>query len=88
MSEETIYDHLKKDGISRRDFMKLCGMLAGAIGLSKLPPLESSNLPAGLNQVGNSTVDRIAHALETQPRVPVIWLEFQDCAGCSEALTR
>ena len=26
--------------------------------------------------------------METKPRLPVIWMEFQDCAGCSEALTR
>ncbi len=31
---------------------------------------------------------RIARAMETKTRLPVIWLEFQDCAGCSEALTR
>ena len=88
MSDETIYDHLKKNGVSRRDFMKLCGMLAGAMGMGKLPPLELSNLPPELNQMGDTNVMRIARALETKPRVPVIWLEFQDCAGCSEALTR
>jgi hydrogenase small subunit len=88
MSEETIYEHLKKNGVSRRDFMKLCGLLAGAMGVGKMPPLETSNLPAELNQMGVSTVNRVARALETKPRIPVIWLEFQDCAGCSEALTR
>ncbi len=31
---------------------------------------------------------RIVRAMESKPRLPVIWLEFQDCAGCSEALTR
>jgi hydrogenase small subunit len=30
----------------------------------------------------------VAHALQTKQRAPIIWMEFQDCAGCSEALTR
>lgn len=33
-------------------------------------------------------VSRVAAALETARRPPVIWLEFQDCAGCTEALLR
>jgi hydrogenase small subunit len=31
---------------------------------------------------------RIAHALETQPRLPVLWLNGQDCTGDLEALLR
>jgi hydrogenase small subunit len=31
---------------------------------------------------------QVVAALETKPRLPIIWLEFQDCAGCTEALTR
>ncbi len=34
-------------------------------------------------------VDKVAAALEDAPkRTPVVWLEFQDCAGCSEAFLR
>ncbi len=33
--------------------------------------------------------ERIARALEARTeKLPVIWLEFQDCAGCSESFTR
>ncbi len=32
--------------------------------------------------------DKVAHALETSSRVPVIWLQFQDCTGCSESFIR
>jgi hydrogenase small subunit len=32
--------------------------------------------------------ERIAQALEAPRRTPVIWLEFQDCAGCTESLLR
>ncbi|MGD8604936.1 MAG: hydrogenase small subunit [Anaerolineales bacterium] len=88
MPKKTIYEHLRDEGMSRRDFMKMCTMLAGAMGLSSVPPLERSGLPAALNLQGESPEYRIARALQSQARLPVIWLEFQDCAGCSEALTR
>ena len=84
---ETIYDHLRKKGVSRRDFMKMSGMLAGAMGLNIAAPVVESGLPVHL-QRKISPARLVAQALETQPRLPVIWLEFQDCAGCSEALTR
>ena len=87
MSEESIYQHLRREGVSRRDFVKLCGLLAGAMGLNSLPPVKASALPAALGETTNPA-DMVARALASKPRVPVIWLEFQDCAGCSEALTR
>ena len=31
---------------------------------------------------------RVAHALETVRRPPLVWLEFQDCAGCTESFLR
>lgn len=31
---------------------------------------------------------KVAKALETGKRVPVIWLQMQDCTGCSESFTR
>ncbi len=87
MTEETIYQRLKAAGISRRDFLKACGGLAAVMGLQGAPPVAASGLPAHLARGGNPA-PLIARALATKPRVPVIWLEFQDCAGCSEALTR
>jgi hydrogenase small subunit len=35
-----------------------------------------------------SQVQAIAAALEKAPRLSVIWLSFQECTGCTEALTR
>lgn len=32
--------------------------------------------------------DKVVYALETSKRVPVIWLEFQSCSGCSESFIR
>ena len=87
MSEESIYQNLKKEGVSRRDFLKLCGLVAGAMGMT-VPPIEASGLPPQLKRTRTKAIHQVAQALETKPRVPIIWLEFQDCAGCSEALTR
>ncbi len=85
---DTIYEEMKKAGVSRRGFMKFCGMVAGAMGLTALPPIQASGLPESLDRETMEPAKLVARALETKPRVPIIWLEFQDCAGCSEALTR
>ena len=36
----------------------------------------------------NSAMGQVAKALETKPRVPVIWLHFQECTCCSESFIR
>ena len=87
MAEETISQRLEKRGVSRRDFLRLSSLLAGVAGLRLSPPVEASGLPKELAR-GWRPSRMVAQAMETKPRLPVIWLEFQDCAGCSEALTR
>lgn len=85
MSEDSVYQKLKQEGVSRRDFMKLCTMMAGAIGMTNLAP----GIPEDFKRMASVTgAKTVARALKEKSRLPVIWLEFQDCAGCSEALTR
>ena len=60
---ETLGAALERWGVSRRGFLKFCGLMAATLAL-----------PASEAQV-------IAEALESAPRLPVIWLEFQDCTG-------
>lgn len=67
---ESVQELLAREGISRRDFLKFCSLMAGALAL---PHKESM---------------AIARALESPKRLPVVWLELQDCAGCSEAFLR
>jgi hydrogenase small subunit len=43
---------------------------------------------AGTLALERSFAPRIARALEEHSRTPVIWLEFQDCAGCTESFLR
>jgi hydrogenase small subunit len=58
------------DGLSRREFIKLCGGITAVLELVDLFPLE-----------------KVAQALEAAiKKPPVIWLEGQDCAGCTISL--
>lgn len=70
MNSSNIEQSLVQRGISRRDFLKFCTVMAGTLALE------------------STVVTQIAHALESPKRTPVIWLEFQDCAGCSESFLR
>lgn len=87
MADESICDELNKDGVSRRDFMKLCGLMSGMMGLQYLPTSINDVHGAALAPAF-APAELVAQALKEKPRLPVIWLELQDCAGCSEALTR
>lgn len=87
MAEDSIMDELNNEGVSRRDFMKLCGLMAGMMGMQYLPPSAKSVLGGNLRSA-YAPAKLVARALQDKPRLPVIWLELQDCAGCSEALTR
>ena len=51
---ETFYDVLRRQGITRRSFLKFCSLTATSLGL------------------GAGYAPRIAHALETKPRTPVV----------------
>lgn len=67
---ETFYDVLRRQGISRRSFIKFCSLTAAALGL------------------GPTVASKMAHALETKPRTPVLWLHGLECTCCSEAFIR
>ena len=67
---ETFYDVIRRQGITRRSFLKFCSLTATSLGLG---PLATS---------------QIAHALETKPRVPVIWMHGLECTCCSESFIR
>ena len=61
---------LTRGGLSRRSFLKVCGLMAATLALPSLH------------------LHAIAKALATAPRLPVIWLEFQDCTGDTESFLR
>lgn len=67
---ETFYEIIRRQGVSRRSFVKFCSLTAASMGLGPL------------------AVPRIAHALETKPRTPVIWMHGLECTCCSESFIR
>jgi hydrogenase small subunit len=69
-TRETFYEVMRRQGITRRSFIKFCSLTAASLGL------------------GPGYVGRIAHALETKPRTPVIWLHGQECTCCTESFIR
>jgi len=40
---------------------------------------------AGIESAG---VGQVVHAMQTQPRLPVVWFHFQECTCCSESFIR
>src|SRR4051812_45151833 len=67
---ETFYDVIRRQGISRRSFLKFCSLTAASLGL------------------GPAFAPRIAYAMETKPRIPVLWLHGLECTCCSESFIR
>lgn len=67
---ETFYDVMRRQGISRRSFLKYCSLTAAALGL------------------GPMFAPRIAQAMETKPRIPVLWLHGLECTCCTESFIR
>ncbi len=66
--ESGLQERLSQHGVTRRQFLKSCGLMTAALAL-----------PAHYTT-------RVAQALLTNPRPPLVWLEFQDCTGETERL--
>jgi len=66
----TTADVMTARGISRREFLGFCSVMAMMLGLG---PTGSA---------------AIARAMETKPRVPVLWLHGHECTCCSESFIR
>ena len=67
---DTFYDVMRRQGITRRSFLKFCSLTAAAMGLAP------------------EFAGKIAHAMETKPRIPVLWLHGLECTCCSESFLR
>lgn len=57
-------------------------------GISRRDFLQFCAMTAAAMALPITMVSRIATALENQPRPATIWLNFQDCTGCTESITR
>lgn len=67
---DTYYEAFKKRGFTRRQFLKMCAIMAATLGLEA------------------TYATQIADALSTKPRLPVIYLDLQECTCCGESLIR
>jgi hydrogenase small subunit len=71
MSERSFFlEELERRGVSRREFVGFCGVMASALALPKTFGVK------------------IAKAVAKSEKPVLVWLEFQDCAGNTEAFLR
>ncbi len=68
---------LSARGVSRRDFMKLCGTLAVMVGLGE----------AAAPRVAHALEQSVIGAAKGK-LYPVIWIEGASCTGCTEAFAQ
>ena len=68
---------LEARGVTRRDFMKLCGTVAAAAGLSQL------TVPQVAQALETSVIGATKGNL-----YPVIWIEGASCTGCTESFAQ
>lgn len=73
--DTSIGEHLERCGVRRRDFLEFCSKLMVAA-------------PFGLAISSYQTPEAVAAIVGSARRLPLIWLHFQDCTGCSETLLR
>ena len=57
-------------------------------GYSRRDFLKSASLIMGTLGISPALSGMFVKAMETKPKPYVIWLEFQDCAGCTESFIR
>ena len=57
-------------------------------GYSRRDFIKFAGMMAAFIGVENSAIGQVAKALETNPRMPIIWLHFQECTCCSESFIR
>lgn len=76
--EESCAEYLARQGVSRRQFLTLCGRVAAVLGCGGLVAGGSTKALA------KEVADRLAGAR----RPVVVWLQLQECTGCLESALR
>ena len=57
-------------------------------GVSRRDFLAACAWMTALLGLPNTSVAQVTQALETKPRIPVLWFHFQECTCCSESFIR
>jgi hydrogenase small subunit len=76
--EETCSEYLARQGVSRRQFLVLCGRVAAVLGCGGL-------VAGGRTE---ALAKEIAGRLDSARRPVVVWLQLQECTGCLESALR
>jgi hydrogenase small subunit len=74
-ADDSIAARLERAGVSRRHFITFCGKLMVAA-------------PVGLAITSKLSPELVAAEVGKAKRPSVIWLQMQDCTGCTETLLR
>jgi len=59
-----------------------------SLGYTRRDFLRFASWLAAAAGIEASGVGKVVHAMETKPRIPVLWLHFQECTCCSESFIR
>jgi len=76
--DESCADYLARQGVTRRQFLSLCGRVAAVLGCGGL-------VAGGRTE---SLAKEIADRLTGAKRPVVVWLQLQECTGCLESAIR
>lgn len=57
-------------------------------GYSRRDFIRFAGMMAAFIGVENSAIGQVAKAMSSKPRIPIIWLHFQECTCCSESFIR
>jgi hydrogenase small subunit len=57
-------------------------------GYSRRDFVKFAGIMAAFIGVEHNAIGQMINAMETKPRLPVIWLHFQECTCCSESFIR
>ncbi|QAY64145.1 Ni/Fe hydrogenase [Xylanimonas allomyrinae] len=77
----TLGENLEQSGVSRRDFLAFCGVLAGIFAMGDTALAR----PASAEPL---TAELIADKLSAVTKPNVVWLQLQECTGCMESTLR
>ncbi len=76
----TLGENLERVGVSRRDFLSFCGKLAAAFTVGSVVGTDEA--------FAAPTAEEVAQRLEAVTKPNVVWLQLQECTGCSESAIR
>lgn len=79
----TLGDNLSRAGVSRRELLTFCASMAAVFAVGTPQAAGAPLAPKGA-----MSAEEIADKLEAVEKPNVVWLQLQECTGCSESALR